>query len=226
MFNYPKTLSESFTRLVQCWVEQAIQGVLFEDLPYVRTYYGIKFRHLLPRPEDICIEDIAHSLSRICRFTGHVIPPLYSVAEHCVRVSYACDGKDALDGLLHDASEAYCTDIARPFKRSPGMEAYRWYEKRVMKPIVKKFNLASVEPDSVQLADRALLATEQRDIMPLRIAETGGNGPMSTDALPDKIVAWTQEEAERRFLMRFYELTGVSRFYEKQEVKETEAVSA
>ena len=67
-----------------------------------------------------CIEDIAHALAQINRFTGHAARP-YSVAEHSLLV---CDivrakGLNAhaqLLALLHDAHEAYCGDVASPTK--------------------------------------------------------------------------------------------------------------
>lgn len=63
--------------------------------------------------------DIAHSLSTINRFAGHV--EFYSVAEHSARVAdmlkdWGCPPEVQLLGLLHDASEAYLLDIPRPWK--------------------------------------------------------------------------------------------------------------
>lgn len=76
------------------------------------------------RPEDVRIDDIAISLSHICRFGGHVRFH-YSVAQHCV---YACDHVIEyeteglaepvvrLHALLHDAAEAYIGDQVSPNK--------------------------------------------------------------------------------------------------------------
>jgi hypothetical protein len=223
VFNYPKHISASFTAIARHWIENAMKGALRHELPFSRTFSNIQFRHMWPLPEDICIEDIAHSLSRLCRFAGHVIPSLYSVAEHSVRVSYACKPENALWGLLHDASEAYCNDIPRPFKRSPGMEVYRLYEAGVIKQVAKKFGLDPVEPPDVKQADMALLATEQRDIVPARTIESGEAIQDGIAPLEGVIEAWTQPEAERRFLMRFYELTGQKTFYEKYKEATTTA---
>jgi len=67
---------------------------------WIATASGRKMFPLDPRAEDIAIEDIAKALSQLCRFTGHC-RSFYSVAEHCLRVSHACDPADALWGLLH-----------------------------------------------------------------------------------------------------------------------------
>lgn len=42
------------------------------DGDWIQTYTNKQFWPLDPRPEDVCIEDIAHALSLQCRFTGHV----------------------------------------------------------------------------------------------------------------------------------------------------------
>src|SRR5690242_11754504 len=86
---------------------------------WMQTYTGRRFWPLDPRVDDIDIGDIAHHLSLVCRFAG-ACREFYSVAQHCVGVSYVCDPKDALWGLLHDAAEAYVGDMVRPLKRSPG----------------------------------------------------------------------------------------------------------
>ena len=38
----------------------------------ISTYKGKRFNVLAPNPELICIEDIAHALSNLCRFGGHI----------------------------------------------------------------------------------------------------------------------------------------------------------
>jgi hypothetical protein len=84
---------------------------------WIQTYSGRQFWPLDPRVEDVHLEDIAHALSNVCRYTGHV-REFYSVAEHSVHVSWSCEPEDALWGLLHDASEAYLADMARPVKQN------------------------------------------------------------------------------------------------------------
>jgi hypothetical protein len=81
--------------------------------PYIVTYTGRRFHFLDPKIDEISIEDIAHALSNVCRFTGHT-KRFYSVAEHSCLVSALCDNR--LEGLLHDASEAYMSDLSSPLK--------------------------------------------------------------------------------------------------------------
>lgn len=71
---------------------------------------------LHPKPEMVAIEDIAHALSKINRFTGHTSRP-YTVADHCLLASYMGIG-GRLACLLHDAAEAYLGDVASPLKRN------------------------------------------------------------------------------------------------------------
>ena len=57
-----------------------------DDKTWIQTYTGRAFDLLDPRPEQIDPLDIAHALSQICRFTGHV-REFYSVAQHSVLVA-------------------------------------------------------------------------------------------------------------------------------------------
>lgn len=71
-------------------------------------------------PEDVCIDDIAHSLAMQCRFQGHITQFL-SVARHSINaVKMAKKNKEPLAVqlllLVHDATEAYLVDIPRPYK--------------------------------------------------------------------------------------------------------------
>lgn len=77
--------------------------------PSIRTHSG--WLHVLtPTPDEIHIRDIAHALSMICRFGGHV-DSFYSVAQHSVIVSYHVPPDMALVGLLHDAAEFAVGDL-------------------------------------------------------------------------------------------------------------------
>jgi 5'-deoxynucleotidase YfbR-like HD superfamily hydrolase len=185
-----------------------------EEYPYMHTFWHHKFRVGWPLEEDVCIEDIAHSLSLLCRFTGHV-KQFYSVGEHSVRVSYLCPAEHQLWGLLHDAGESYAGDVNRPLKYSPGMEAYRAYEKNVQQVISLRYNLLMEEPKEVKAADDRLLVTEQRDLMWGVTSAGNVQKERLHGILPlfETIVPWTTEQTERTFLMRFSELTGVKEFY-------------
>lgn len=88
---------------------------------YITTYSGIHFYPLEPRMEDIMIEDIAHALSMHCRANGHY-RSFYSVADHCLDCAAEAEARGydeyiCLVCLLHDAAEAYISDIPRPVKR-------------------------------------------------------------------------------------------------------------
>jgi uncharacterized protein len=126
------------------------------------TYSGIRFWPLDPRPEDICITDIAHSLSHICRFGGHA-RHFYSVAQHSVIVSHLVEPELALAGLMHDATEAYLGDMTRPLKHQ--MPEYQRVEGLLWRVIAEKFGLPSELPPSIKHADNVALLTERRDVI-------------------------------------------------------------
>lgn len=170
---------------------------------WIQTYSGLVMYPLDPRVDEICIEDIAHALSNLCRFTGHT-KQFYSVAEHSVRVSWECDPADALWGLLHDASEAYLADMSRPMKRSPGFgPIYAEAEARLMRVICLKFGLPPECPESVHVADNRLLMSEKRDLM------HGCNKPWEDTGEPFKQRITTfggPQSAKWQFEKRFSEI--------------------
>lgn len=186
-------------------IKEKIRGVdslYHPDDPWIQTYTGRRFNPTNPIVDAICIEDIAHALSMQCRFSGHC-SSFYSVANHCILVSYICDSKDALHGLLHDSSEAYLVDIPRPIKRSGKFDNYLAFETKMEKAIAKRFGLSDKMPASVKLADDILLATEARDLMgPLH-----PSWEQPADPLPFTIKPLSQAESKHLFIKRFYELT-------------------
>lgn len=128
----------------------------------IRTFTGLELNPLELRPEDIRIEDIAHALALCNRFAGHTRRPI-SVAQHSVYVARlaAPFGKDqALQGLLHDASEAYLGDVTKWLKQTPIMAAYRHAEHYLQNCIFRRFgSVVDIYP-SVEEADRIMVRYE------------------------------------------------------------------
>lgn len=176
---------------------------------WIQTYSGRRFTPTNPNPDAIVIQDIAHALSMQCRFSGHV-NKFYSVAQHCVLVSYICNHEDALWGLLHDATEAYLVDVPRPLKRSGKFDAYLEFEAVMQKAVCKRFGLSEIEPASVKQADAILLATEARDLMsPIR-----SDWDYMVEPLPFKIDPLSHQEAKNLYMKRFFELMKMTGSYD------------
>lgn len=190
---------------------------------WIMTASGRPFWPLEPRVEDVSIEDIAHHLSHLCRFTG-AVRMFYSVAQHSVLVSrmlapaidvgmanrheLARHRQVGLFGLLHDASEAYLMDIPRPLKRAAAFAPYRDAEARLQHVIYQKFGLdLREEPSELKQVDRRMLRTEQRDLMP-----PPDHGEDRTDVEPfssialDSLGVWAPPRARMHFLERYVSL--------------------
>lgn len=132
---------------------------------YIETYTGKKFYFLDPSPDSIDIVDIAHALSMICRYTGHC-NRFYSVAEHSVHVANLLPEGLKLAGLLHDASEAYITDIASPIKQH--LPDYQKMEDTLCAAIYAKYKLEYPSNALVKAADYCMLSTEAHYLLPSR----------------------------------------------------------
>lgn len=165
---------------------------------YIQTFSGRRFWPTDPDPAEITLVDIAHALSNQCRFSGHT-RSFYGVAEHCVRVCWECPREDQRWGLLHDAAEAYLTDLSRPIKHLDAMKPYRDAEARVMAAVCKRFKLSPIEPPAVKVADNRLLATEVRDLM-TPDKRVWRKWLAEIDPLPVRIDPWSPTVARREFL--------------------------
>lgn len=132
---------------------------------WIETYTGRKFHLLDPQPDEIDIKDIAHALSNQCRYAGHT-RTFYSVAEHSYHVSLLVSPKHALEALLHDASEAYLSDLSRPVKYlTPIGAPYLEVEERIMSVIAAKFNFDLPMAKEVKDADNLMLLVEKERLM-------------------------------------------------------------
>ena len=101
---------------------------------WILTRSGKKAYPLEMDPEMVCLEDVAHALSMICRWSGHCSQH-YSVCQHVLLVAELVAIRHrsptlTLLALHHDSHEAYLGDTARPVKRycraSFGMSMAPW----------------------------------------------------------------------------------------------------
>ena len=124
----------------------------------IRTVSGRYVNIMHPTEEMISIIDIAHSLSRQCRFAGH-LPEFYSVASHSINcASLFADPELRLTALMHDASEAYLVDIPRPIK--PILTNYKDLEDKMMHVIAERFGFIFPFPKEIHEADNYILQKE------------------------------------------------------------------
>jgi hypothetical protein len=164
--------------------------------PYLFLYSGKCFDYR--NPSALCIEDIAHALSNICRFGGQY-PVFYSVAEHSLRLVDMVKEELKLFALLHDCAEAVIGDIPRPMKHlvrlgSGGMPI-KTYENQIIALtqevlIGRKANLA--EWDIIEEADSQLLKKEM---------EEWGSKDFAIGQWGRDVVSW-----EQSFLDKFWSL--------------------
>jgi 5'-deoxynucleotidase YfbR-like HD superfamily hydrolase len=129
---------------------------------WIQTFTGKKFDLLDPQPEMVCIEDIAHALSLLCRFTGHT-RKFYSVAQHSVMVSKIVPPEHMFAGLMHDAAEAYVGDMSSPLKAM--LSDYKRIERNLRRVINTKFGLPIIQPECVTDADLCALMSERDDLL-------------------------------------------------------------
>lgn len=113
--------------------------------------------------DDIDIRDIAWSLSNQMRYAGHTVEQ-YSVADHSIYMAkyFVKQGQHraALHALLHDATEAYISDIPSPVKKL--IPEIREFENKIYKVIADKFDLDAHLPKEVELMDKAMIKLEIR----------------------------------------------------------------
>lgn len=167
---------------------------------YIQTFTGRKFWPIDPRPDEVCIDDIAHALSMLCRYNGHCLK-FYSVAEHSVHVAqWLFDNgypwETILAGLLHDATEAYVADVPRPLKQS--LPTYKDAENKVWRAIAARYGLDAELPAEVHEADNRILADEVQQNMKPMEWHAGHDDPLGVE-----LEFWTPAQAEHEFIAMF-----------------------
>lgn len=176
-------------------------------MSYITTISGIHFDPIEPDAELIRIEDIAHALSRICRGNGHV-KEYHSVAQHSLECLTEARARGEtkrvqLGCLLHDASEAYLSDVTRPVKKL--LTEYLVAEDRLQDLIWKKY-MGSVpsaeEREHIFAIDDDLMSLEFRQNMAETIDEKYKN------VIAEIHCGYRDmDETEQEFLKEFCDLT-------------------
>lgn len=181
---------------------------------WICTYTGKQWYVTDPHPDDVDILDIAHGLSRVCRYGGHT-SEFYSVAQHCIHCAETIEDERtecfelALYTLLHDASEAYIGDVVRPLKYQ--LPQYLAIEERTMGVI--HHGLALPQPlkgqsELIKEVDDRLLMTERRDFM----SHDNREWNIRAEPLTRRLTAMSCDTARAGFLTMYRRLrSGMER---------------
>lgn len=177
-----------------------MDGVMVASGPTIRLLSGHYFDLQDPASARFTVNDVAHALAHLCRFTGHT-RQFYSVAEHSVLASRIAPPEVALDVLLHDAAEAFIGDVSKPLKAL--LPDYREVAERVERAVCDRFGLAWPMPAAVKWVDLAMLQAERQWVLGCRDAWPGLEG-VEPGPPPE---FWPPHTARRQFLARYRELS-------------------
>lgn len=173
--------------------------------PWMQLGGGRIFHPLDPSADEVNIDDIATSLSRIIRYNGHS-DIWVVVAQHCCNcVTLArADGHNnrflyAL--LLHDAAEAYVGDMTRPLKCA--LPEFKRLELNVYEVIEEALEIPKVSEDVIKHYDNLAWAWEKRDFF--YSAREWPFTPELADDLP-QLFQWNHGLARSKFLEEYYRL--------------------
>lgn len=158
----------------------------------IRTFTGKYVNPLRLRAKDVCIEDIAHHLSCINRYTG-ATPRPFNVAHHSVLVADELAGHGArigLAGLLHDSGEYVFNDLASPVKKAAWLHHYKRREHETTKLIFCVFGLDPELLPQTKAADDAVFRWEVESWWKVGVL--------------NPIEPWSAKYSEHAFLERFY----------------------
>lgn len=176
---------------------------------WMMTYTGRQVWPLHMTDDDVNIDDIAHSLALQCRFNG-MVSDFYSVAEHCLLISQwleanGYDVQTQLTGLLHDANEAYLSDMIRPIKNAlgPAYEPFRKAGATIDEIIARKYGSTHPFPHAVHEADSRIINDEKQFLFGTGKPWIHGGSPLGVE-----IKCLDPRQAERMYRFRFYKLMG------------------
>ena len=148
-----------------------------------------------------------------CRYAGATLD-FYSVAEHCIlgcdeiALLETCEGWEItperiLAYLMHDAPEAYITDLPSPIKQYH--PSFKKIEDHLQAIIWERFGLPEdADMDFIKWLDLKMLAMEKQKVY-LHDLDWGWELPKAAQVSPMYL---SPEAAKQMFLKRFKELTN------------------
>jgi hypothetical protein len=179
--------------------------------PTILLGSGTYFDFEAPETAELTLEDVAYGLANSCRFAGQCVlrytgrRVYYSVAEHCLRMSYQVPADLAYDALMHELGEATCGDMTGPLKAI--CPDYKAVEKRCEAAAMKRFRVKNIAPGTIKHFDLRMLATERRDLMPWKGQEWQTVG--TAEPFPDQITyTLSPMRAAEEFMIRYRQLGG------------------
>ena len=150
----PGTIIEDAIWTGKRW--QPLYGRDISDAYQVRDGF---FWPLQARPEEVQPYDIALGLSQECRY-GSQSPYFYSVAWHSVALSYVVPVRLAQWALMHDAAEAYLSDVPRVIKKLPPFQFIKEEEAKLLAVVAIRFGIDPIEPPELKPYDVDMSHTE------------------------------------------------------------------
>lgn len=191
--------------------------------PWIRTVTGRKINPLDVRIVDLDIEEMAHGLANVNRFTGNTREPL-NVAQHSVYVSRlaevfyaqtsvafsrAAQREVALQGLVHDGSDYILNDISKWLKHSEVCAAFREAEDAAQTVVYRWAGVPSTMHPCVKRADDFMVRVEAEFAWGPFWSDVPGYGPLTDEerAPARDWHPWSWQKSKHAFLDRFNELT-------------------
>lgn len=176
---------------------------------WIGLHGGGAIHFAAPLPGEIILDDIAHSLSQLCRYNGHT-KRLYSVAEHSCHLSdwimrHGGTPQDGLTALHHDDAEYVIGDMARPLKVT--MPQFKAAEAVLDEAIARKFGTEYPLPKWLKVIDSRIVKDEKLGVMLPTSLDWGVD-----DLEPLGVEFWHvlgrfPYVAKRRYLERHHRLT-------------------
>lgn len=174
---------------------------------YIETIKGTKFYFDAP---EFDAEVIAYATSMQCRFTGHT-SQFYSVAQHMCLVAFIMQQLELgnpFEGLMHDAQEAYLSDVNAPAKSY--IPDYRALEARIEAPLRAWAGLpGDVVTEGCKRADWLALFIEAHYLLP-----TKGAGWLAPEGVKEQaaeliatglyeVIGWVPAHARQAWLAAY-----------------------
>jgi uncharacterized protein len=178
--------------------------------PYIHTRGG---RFYLDNPT-FDAESIGHALGMLCRFNGNT-SIFYSVAEHSILVSEIMRkvvGGDPFEGLMHDAAEAYLSDIPTPFKRL--LPDWARFEEKVEGPLRKWAHLPVLKSPECEHADKLALFIESFYLIPgagedfLDPLNVRGQALAMIESKKWQLCCWEPRQAGYHWITQYHAMGG------------------